>query len=96
MPIGANGQLTGNPRCHPFRPAANDNETQNNVLRCAATSCSQCQSYQSLSSTIRPVPDTSEVPVQHSPSSFNDRWSDSENRDILCHRNEFGSDFSID
>ncbi|GBN19257.1 hypothetical protein AVEN_169970-1 [Araneus ventricosus] len=51
--------------------------------------------YPNLSSAIRPVPHTSDIPVPHPPSSLDDIRSDSEHRYILPHQDESSSDFSV-
>ncbi|GBO03259.1 hypothetical protein AVEN_24564-1 [Araneus ventricosus] len=52
--------------------------------------------YTNLSSAIRPVPHTSEIPVPHPPSSLDDIRSYSEDGDTLPHQDESSSDFSVD
>lgn len=53
-------------------------------------------SYPNLSSAIRPVPHSSEIPVPHPPSSLDDIRSDLEDGDTLPHQDESSSDFSVD
>ncbi|GBM60303.1 hypothetical protein AVEN_81658-1 [Araneus ventricosus] len=51
--------------------------------------------HPNLSSAIRPVPYTSEIPVPHPPSSLDDIRSDSEDRYTLTHKDESISDFYV-
>ncbi|GBM27629.1 hypothetical protein AVEN_35283-1 [Araneus ventricosus] len=67
-------------------------------VRCFNTKNKKNIFYPNLSSAIRPVPHTSEIPVPHPPSSLDDIQSDSEdgNGDTLPHQDESSSDFSAD
>ncbi|GBM87998.1 hypothetical protein AVEN_185935-1 [Araneus ventricosus] len=52
--------------------------------------------YPNLSSAIRTVSHTSEISVQHPPSSLVDIQSDSEDGNTLPHQDETSSDFSVE
>ncbi|GBN19644.1 hypothetical protein AVEN_6796-1 [Araneus ventricosus] len=52
--------------------------------------------YPNLSSAIRPVPHTSEIPVPRPHSSLDDIRSYSEDGDTLPHQDESSSGFSVD